>query len=79
MPTGAKNCTTASRTPRRLDNLLFGDSISQSDRAVADRLAAWLPKGDKPLAPGSANRILERREDGFYWEGKRIDPAARIE
>jgi len=38
-------------------------------------LAAWLPKNDAPLAPGSAHRILEKRDDGFYWQDKRIDPA----
>ena len=60
-------------------NLLFGDSVSQEHRAVADRLAAWLPKADKPLAPGSRHRILEKRQDGFYWEGKRIDPTEKME
>jgi arylsulfatase A-like enzyme len=76
---GSEELYDREQDPEETRNLLFGDSVSQSHRAVADRLAAWLPEGDKPLAPGSASRILEKREDGFYWEGKRIDPAARIE
>lgn len=60
-------------------NLLFGDSIESTHREIANDLASWLPKTEKPLAPGSAARILEKRGDEFYWEGERIDPAARIE
>ncbi|MFK8113347.1 MAG: sulfatase [Rubripirellula sp.] len=60
-------------------NLLYEANFKSSHRAVADRLAAWLPKHEQPLAPGSANRILEKRADGFYWQGKRIDPAQRVE
>lgn len=66
--------------PEETRNLLFGESIRTNHREVADRLADWLPASDKPLAPGSANRILERRPDGnFYWEEKRIDPADKME
>jgi arylsulfatase A-like enzyme len=59
-------------------NLLFGE-VESSHRKIADQLARWLPKTERPLAPGSAHRILEKRADGFYWEEKRIDPANRIE
>lgn len=38
----------------------------------------WLPKVDQPLAAGSAARVLEKREDGWYWEGKKINPAEAV-
>lgn len=60
-------------------NLLHGESISKTHRLVAQRLGNWLPKDEMPLAKGSAHRTLEKRADGFYWEGKKLDPAARIE
>lgn len=37
--------------------------------------ARWLPKNDAPHAPGSAARILEKRGDSWFWEGKPILPA----
>ncbi|MGB7343258.1 MAG: hypothetical protein WBD20_03540 [Pirellulaceae bacterium] len=27
-----------------------------------------------PLAPNSAARVLEKRDNGWYWEGEKIDP-----
>lgn len=41
-------------------------------------LAKWLPKNELPLAPGSASRILEKRPDGWYWEGKKIEPSQTV-
>ena len=38
-------------------------------------LSKWLPTVNAPLVPGGAVRVLERKEDGWYWEGKKIDPA----
>ena len=64
--------------PAEHDNLLGKDA----DRSVADqviaKLAKWLPAKDAPLAKGSASRILEKRDDGFYWQGKLIDPAKAV-
>ncbi len=60
--------------PLELTNLLWGENIDPDYRAQADRLAAFLPTNDKPLAPGSGARILEKRADGFYWENKKIVP-----
>ena len=65
--------------PYEHTNLLFGKKIDPAHRAVAMQLAAWLPTQERPLAPGSAARILEKREDGFYWQEKKIDENARIE
>ncbi|MBL6726111.1 MAG: sulfatase-like hydrolase/transferase, partial [Rubripirellula sp.] len=65
--------------PNENTNLLFGDRATKQMRAEADRLAKWIPTLELPLAKGSANRTLERREDGFYWEGKKLDPEARID
>ena len=36
--------------------------------------AAWLPKTDVPPVPGSAQRILEKRDGVWLWEGKPIRP-----
>lgn len=65
--------------PLEWTNRLHGSSIDTSDRQQADRLAYWLPQQQRPLVPGSAHRILEKRGDGFYWENHRIDDAQRIE
>ena len=42
--------------------------------AAADRLREYVRPDMAPLAPGSHSRILERRPDGWYWEGEKIDP-----
>lgn len=34
--------------------------------------ANWLPKTDALPVPGSAHRILERRDGGWFWENNRI-------
>ncbi len=65
--------------PNEFENLLHGGSVPADYRTVADKLAQWLPRVEKPLAPGSAHRILEKRDDGFYWQEKRIDPAALVD
>ncbi len=41
-------------------------------KTIITDLKKWLPKVNLPLAPGSANRILEQKKDGWYWEGKKI-------
>ena len=71
--------------PNEHNNLLAAgnDPSRVKDRArvlpVVERLQAWLPAHDQPLAPGSRSRILEKRSDGFYWEEEKIDPNARIQ
>jgi arylsulfatase A-like enzyme len=37
------------------------------------RLKSFLPQNEKPHAPGSASRILEKRGDLWFWEGKPVD------
>ncbi|WP_146533588.1 sulfatase [Rubripirellula reticaptiva] len=64
--------------PDEFHNLMAGDAASEQHRNTADRLAAWLPKDQRALARGSAHRVLEEREDGFYWEENLIDPNALI-
>ncbi|MFM7101588.1 MAG: sulfatase [Verrucomicrobiota bacterium] len=44
-------------------------------RRVIRDLARWVPSADAPPAPGSAHRVLERKGDAWWWEGRRIDPA----
>lgn len=56
--------------PNEFDNLI-ADPASAS---VADRMRHHVRTDMAPLAPGSGQRILERRDDGWYWEGKKIDP-----
>lgn len=41
---------------------------------AAQRLRKFIPSNVAPLAPGSSARVLEQREDGWYWEGGKIDP-----
>jgi arylsulfatase A-like enzyme len=43
---------------------------------VKAELARWLPQNEKPHAPGSHTRILQKGENGqWLWEGKVIDPS----
>ena len=42
--------------------------------AAAENLREYVRPEMTPLAPGSHSRVLERRPDGWYWEGERIDP-----
>ena len=65
--------------PHELTNLLAEGRDRAPVQSVVARLARWLPKGDAPPAPGSAHRVLEKKADGFYWEGEKIDPEQRIE
>jgi arylsulfatase A-like enzyme len=65
--------------PNEFDNLLAPGRPRGPVAGVVAELASWLPAEDAPLAEGSASRILEKRDDGFYWERKKIDPDARIE
>ncbi len=64
--------------PHEFHNLIIGNEDRPEYRAAADRLAAWLPRDQRPLADHSGSRILEEREDGFYWEDKRIHPGEVI-
>ena len=53
-----------------------------SDEKLADvqsELARWLPKTSAPPAPGSAKRILVKQDGRWYWEGKPIVPAEKVE
>ena len=65
--------------PLEQTNLLHQESVGKEGLAAVKRLSSWLPLNEKPLAKGSAKRTLEKRADGFYWEDKKLDPAARIE
>ena len=48
--------------------------IDQEEHArAAARLRQFMPAAPAPLCEGSGARILEKREDGWYWEGKLID------
>lgn len=66
------------KDPNEFTNLIAEKKNRPKHQETIDRLSAWLPKTEAPLAPGSAHRILEKREDGFYWQEKRIDPAAAV-
>ena len=64
--------------PNEFENLIGPGKDRSEHQAVIKRLSSWLPKNEKPLAPNSAHRILEKRDDGFYWQEKRIDPAKAV-
>ena len=65
--------------PNELTNLLAEGRDRSKVQAVVERLARWLPSDEAAPAPGSAHRVLEKKADGFYWEGEKIDPAQRTE
>ena len=71
---GAEELYDRQSDPYEHVNLAFDKTSRSKYSAEIDRLSKWLPTNDKPLAPNSAARILEKRSDGFYWEGKKIDP-----
>ena len=56
--------------PGEFDNLIGDASMVE----VAASLRDHYDNDMAPLAEGSRQRVLERRDDGWYWEGKRIDP-----
>mgnify|MGYP003748121449 CR=1 FL=1 len=58
------------------DNPFYKDQgeLSRQTRDAVDRLLQYLPEQELPLAPGSRARILEKRDDGFYWQEKKIVP-----
>lgn len=57
--------------PNELENLIG----STSHAPIATRLREFVPESSAPLAEGSRTRTLEGRQDGWYWEGQRIDPS----
>lgn len=57
--------------PHEWDNLAGNSDL----KPVKEALAAWLPKVDRPLAPGSRSRVLTWDGETAVWEGEVIDPA----
>jgi arylsulfatase A-like enzyme len=55
--------------PKEFVNQIKNPALS----SVRDRLREVIPSKCAGLVPGSAQRTLERRTDGWYWEGTRID------
>ncbi len=49
-------------------------SGSSNFKSDADALRRFVPDNPAPLTPGSRQRTLEKRKDGWYWEGTKIDP-----
>ncbi len=76
---GSEELYDRSVDPNEYTNLLADGQDRAKVQAVVDELSRWLPTKELPLAPGSAARILEKREDGFYWEGKKIIPSEKME
>jgi choline-sulfatase len=60
--------------PNEWENLAGNESMSEMKR----ELAAWIPRVDVPPIPGGASRLLERKGDGWYWEGKRVEPGSSV-
>jgi arylsulfatase A-like enzyme len=55
--------------PEEHTNLIGDDQYSE----IASRLRSFIPDTIAPLAPGSGIRVLEKRDDGWYWENEKID------
>jgi arylsulfatase A-like enzyme len=56
--------------PHEFTNLINKQEFTDA----ANRLRKFVPDSSAPLAPNSKQRVLEKREDGWYWEGTKIDP-----
>jgi hypothetical protein len=65
---GSQELYNQQNDPNEWTNLAFEGKYKK----VIDDLKKWLPKKNLPLAPGSANRILEQKNGIWYWEGKPI-------
>jgi arylsulfatase A-like enzyme len=78
---GAQELYDTLADPLEYTNLISTEPGAKSETYadVIERLSAFLPDSEAPLAPGSAARILEKREDGFYWEEKKIVPEDKAE
>ncbi len=56
----------------------FTNVVQRSELSgVVKRLRGFAPKEYAPLAPGSADRILEQKAGRWYWENQPIDPENR--
>ena len=67
---GSEELYDMQKDPNEFHNLIGDDQYAEA----ADQLRKSIPKQFAPLAPNSAARVLEKRSDGWYWEGKKIDP-----
>jgi arylsulfatase A-like enzyme len=47
--------------------------------AVVEEHAKWLPKTDAAHAPGSAHRVLMKKDGAWTWEGKAIKEEEKVE
>jgi len=54
--------------PAQLENVVEKATM----KPVAATLRKWIPIDFAKLAEGSKHRILERRANGWYWEGELI-------
>ncbi|HOX57265.1 MAG TPA: sulfatase [Candidatus Paceibacterota bacterium] len=61
--------------PNEWTNLVADAKFS----ATRKELARWLPKAPAPPAPGSAHRVLVKKNGVWLWEGKPINPAEKDE
>jgi len=50
---------------------------SAASSGIVREHARWLPEPDVPAVPGSAQRILQKVEGVWTWEGKPINPAEK--
>lgn len=57
--------------PNEWENLAGNTDLAE----VKAELSSWLPKIDKPMAPGSKHRVLSWDGTTAIWEGEVIDPA----
>lgn len=76
---GAQELYDTKVDPYEQTNLVARGVQKDQHRLVIERLSNYLPKSEKPLAPGSAHRILEKRDDGFYWQEEKIVESQRVE
>lgn len=74
---GSEELYNMKHDPQEWDNLLSSrkEPVTPFNRAAADRLARWIPKINRPPAPGSAHRVLtyEKSTGATTWEGKDLE------
>ncbi|TWT91525.1 sulfatase [Stieleria varia] len=66
---GSEELYDVERDPNEFNNVIADPQYTEA----AERLRKFVIADPEPLAPDSAARVLDKRSDGWYWEGKRID------
>jgi len=67
---GSEELYKVSQDPNEFCNLIGDARYTEK----VEFLRSFVRERPAPLAQGSHSRILEQRQDGWYWENQKIDP-----